>query len=44
LGWFDLNDGITPELYYATNAAKIDELLEEPIETPYGIHIITRTG
>ena len=44
LGWFDLNDGITPELYYATNAAQIDELLEEPIETPYGIHIITRTG
>jgi len=23
---------------------KKDELLDEPIQSPYGIHIITRTG
>jgi len=44
LGWFDITDGVTPELYYATLTAPKDELLDEPIQTPYGIHIITRTG
>jgi parvulin-like peptidyl-prolyl isomerase len=44
LGWFDINDGVCPELYYSTLAAPKDELLEEPVQTPYGIHIITRTG
>lgn len=44
LGWFDLNDGITPELYNACLICPKGELLDEPIESPYGIHIITRTG
>ena len=44
LGWFDLNDGVTPELYYSTLACPIGELLDEPIESRYGVHIITRTG
>jgi hypothetical protein len=44
LGWFDINDGVVPELYYAVKAAPKDQLLEEPIQTPYGIHILVRTG
>jgi parvulin-like peptidyl-prolyl isomerase len=44
LGWFDLNDGVVPELYLSVRAAPKDQLLEEPIQTPYGIHIIVRTG
>jgi hypothetical protein len=44
LGWFDLNDGVTPELYNACLISEKGELLSEPIESPYGIHIITRTG
>lgn len=43
LGWFDIND-VVPELYLSVLTAPKDELLEEPIQTPYGIHIITRTG
>lgn len=44
LGWFDLNDGVVPELYFSILACPKGELLDEPIQTPYGIHIITRTG
>lgn len=44
LGWFDLNDGVTPELYYALLNCPKGELVDEPIETPYGLHILTRTG
>lgn len=44
LGWFDLNDGVTPELYNACMICPIGELLEEPIQSPYGVHVITRTG
>lgn len=44
LGWFDLTDGVCEELYFAVNAAPKDILLDEPIQTPYGIHIIVRTG
>lgn len=44
LGWFDLNDGITPELYNACMIHEVGDLLDEPVQTPYGIHVITRTG
>ena len=43
LGWFDLNDGITPELYNACMIHEVGDLLDEPIQTPYGLHIIHRT-
>ena len=44
LGWFDLNDGITPELYNACMIHEVGDLLDEPIQTPYGLHIINWTG
>ena len=44
LGWFDLNDGVTPELYNACLIHEVGDLLDEPIESPYGMHIIHRTG
>ena len=44
LGWFDITDGVVPELYYSVLTAPKDQLLEEPIQTPYGIHILVRTG
>ena len=43
MGWFDIND-VVPELYLAVKAMPKDQLLDEPIQTPYGIHIIIRTG
>lgn len=43
LGWFDIND-VVSELYLSVKSAPKDQLLEEPIQTPYGIHIIVRTG
>ena len=44
LGWFDLNDGVTPELYNACLIHEVGDLLDEPIESSYGMHIIHRTG
>lgn len=44
LGWFDLNDGVTPELYNACLIHEVGDLLDEPIQSPYGLHIIHRTG
>jgi len=44
LGWFDLNDGVTPELYNACLIHEVGDLLDEPVQSPYGIHVITRTG
>lgn len=43
LGWFEEHE-VTPELWNACMVCKKDELLDEPIQSPYGIHIITRTG
>ena len=43
LGWFKFGE-VTPELWNACLICPIDELLEEPVQSPYGIHIITRTG
>lgn len=44
LGWFSLEDGVTPELYYAVRTIPKGELSEEPVQSPYGVHILTRTG
>jgi parvulin-like peptidyl-prolyl isomerase len=44
LGWFDANDGVDLILYRSVLACPKGDLLEEPIQTPYGVHIITRTG
>jgi len=43
LGWFEEHE-ITQELWNAGLVTPIGELSPEPIQTPYGIHIIYRTG
>lgn len=44
LGWFDINDNVDETLYLSVLSCPKGELLEEPIQTPYGVHILTRTG
>jgi len=43
LGWREQHE-ITPELWVAGVITKIGELSPEPIQSPYGIHIVMRTG
>ena len=43
LGWFQQHE-ITPEIWVACMVTKIGELSPEPIQSPYGIHVILRTG
>ena len=43
LGWFSEIE-ITEEIWRACLATPVDELFPEPVNSPYGIHIIYRTG
>lgn len=43
LGWREQHE-ITPELWVAGVITKIGDLAPEPIQSPYGIHIVMRTG
>lgn len=43
LGWFEQHE-ITPEIWNACLVTKVGDLFPEPIDTPYGVHIIYRTG
>lgn len=43
LGWFQQHE-ITPELWIACLVTPVGELNPEPVQSPYGIHIIFRTG
>lgn len=43
LGWFP-EHVISPEIWSACLATPIDALFPEPIISPYGVHIIYRTG
>lgn len=43
LGWREIHE-ITPELWRAGVVTKIGEIFPEPVQTPYGIHIVFRTG
>jgi len=43
LGWFEESD-IVNEIWQACLLTKKDELFPEPVNSPYGIHIIYRTG
>lgn len=43
LGWFEEHE-ITQEIWNACLITPIGDLCPEPIQSPYGVHIITRTG
>ena len=43
LGWFEQFD-VTPELWTAVLMTPKGDLNPEPVTSPYGVHIITRTG
>ena len=43
LGWFEQHE-ITPEIWNACLVTKVGDLFPEPIDSPYGVHIIYRTG
>ncbi len=43
LGWFQEHE-ITAEIWIACMVTKVGEIADEPIQSPYGIHIIMRTG
>lgn len=43
LGWFEQHE-ITPEIWNACMCLDKGDLTPEPVQSPYGIHIITRTG
>lgn len=43
LGWRERHE-ITPEMWIAGVITKIGELSPQPVQSPYGIHIIMRTG
>jgi parvulin-like peptidyl-prolyl isomerase len=43
LGWFEEHE-ITQELWMAGLVTPIGELNPEPVTSPYGVHIIYRTG
>jgi hypothetical protein len=43
MGWFQQHE-ITPEIWVACMVTKVGELAPEPVHSPYGIHIIFRTG
>jgi hypothetical protein len=43
LGWFEEHE-ITPEIWIACLTTKVGDLSLEPINSPYGVHIIFRTG
>jgi len=43
LGWFEEHQ-ITSEIWNACLITPIGDLFPEPIDSPYGVHIITRTG
>jgi len=43
LGWFSA-DEITSEIWSACLITEIDNLHPEPIQTPFGVHILYRTG
>ncbi len=43
LGWFEQHE-ITPEIWTACLVTPVGDIFPEPINSPYGIHIIYRTG
>lgn len=43
LGWFQEHE-VTPEIWNTCLITKIGDLFPEPVQSPYGIHIIYRTG
>lgn len=43
LGWFEQHE-ITPEIWTACLVTEIGDVFPEPITSPYGVHIIFRTG
>lgn len=43
LGWFEQHE-ITSEIWNACVQIPIGDLYPQPVLTPYGVHIITRTG
>jgi parvulin-like peptidyl-prolyl isomerase len=43
MGWFDEND-ITTEIWNTCLITPVGEVFPEPVNSPYGIHIIYRTG
>ena len=44
LGWFHLNDGVTPNFTMHVCTYEVGDLLDEPHRKSYGMHIIHRTG
>ena len=44
LGWFDLSDDVDSMLYLSIRGCKVGDILDEPVQTDFGVHIITRTG
>lgn len=43
LGWFEQHE-ITPEIWNACVQISTGDLYPQPVMSPYGVHIITRTG
>lgn len=43
LGWREQHE-ITPELWVAAITTPVGDLFPEPVNSPYGIHIVYRTG
>jgi len=43
LGWFERHE-ITPEIWFGCSILEEGEISSEPIQSPYGIHILMRTG